>query len=75
MQKPEGFDEDGPIPEAEEGAEKVEQPGIIYLAGRIYLDSNNRWVYESFNHCFTTDKYPNFIEKLAEIFRTGEEDL
>jgi len=45
------------------------------VAGRLFLDDNNRWVYESYNNCFTTDKYPNLVEKIAEIFRTGEEDL
>ena len=75
IQKPEGFDEDGPLPESEDGAANSEPPQIIYVAGRLFLDDNNRWVYESYNNCFTTDKYPNLVEKIAEIFRTGEEDL
>lgn len=74
--KPEGFDEDAPVAESEEGGDGgPKQVNITYVAGRLYLDTNNRWVYEAFNHCFTSDKYPNLIEKLAEIFRTGEEDL
>lgn len=48
---------------------------MTYLAGRIYLDTNNRWVYECFNHFFTSDKQPDLIEKLAEIYRTGDEEL
>lgn len=76
--KPEGFEEDAPAG-GEDGAASDEQaiagPTITYLAGRIYLDENNRWVYECFNHCFASDKYPDLIEKLAEIYRTGDEEL
>jgi hypothetical protein len=44
--KPEGYDEDA-VAQAEDGDSPPAQvPEITYLAGRIYLDVNNRWVYE-----------------------------
>lgn len=73
--KPEGFDEDAPI-NADEGNEDAQAaPQLTYLAGRIFLDTNNRWVYEAYNHTFTSDKFPDLYEKLAEIHQTSEEDL
>ena len=78
IEKPEGFDEDAPVT-AEEGQNQEELeaqlPTITYVAGRIFLDASGRWVYESFNHCFTSDKNPQLIEKIAEIHRTSEEEL
>jgi hypothetical protein len=64
------------VPPAEDGAAEVQEaPTLTYLAGRIFLDKNGRWVYESFNHAFTSDKHPNLVMKLAEIHRTSEADL
>lgn len=57
IEKPEGFDEDAPIDE--ENEDPNSKPKITYVAGRIFLDKNGRWVYESYNHCFTSDKYPD----------------
>jgi hypothetical protein len=74
IQKPEGFDEDA-APGGEDGDASANVPSITYLAGRIFLDTNGRWVYEAFHHCFTSDKYPNLVENLAEIYRTGDEEL
>ena len=75
IEKPEGFDEDAPV-NAEEGEAPPPRVEITYVAGRIFYDeSSGRWVYESLNHVFTSDKYPNLVDKLAEIYRTGEQDL
>ena len=75
VEKPEGFDEDAPVT-VEEGETPPPRVELTYVAGRIYLDeATNRWVYESFNHTFTSDKYPNIVEKLAEIYQSGEADL
>ena len=73
VEKPEGFDEDATV--ASEEAEPASSPSITYIAGRIFLDKNNRWVYESYNQAFTSDKHPTLIEKLAEIHQTGEEEV
>ena len=70
--KPEGFNEDLAH---EEGADESGAPSLSYLVGRIFLDHNNRWVYESYNHTFTSDKFPDLYEKLAEIHQTSEEEL
>ncbi len=75
IEKPEGFDEDAPV-NVEEGEAPPARVELTYVAGRIYLDeSTGRWVYEQLNHVFTSDKHPNIVEKLAEIYRTGESDL
>jgi hypothetical protein len=58
IEKPEGFDEDAPVDEESEEP----KPTITYVAGRLFLDKSGRWVYESYNHCFTTDRYPDLEE-------------
>lgn len=80
VEKPEGFsDEDAQAPnDGDNNGDNTNESSltsVTYIAGRIFLDKNNRWVYESYNHCFTSDKHPNLIEKIAEIHRTGDEDL
>ena len=74
VEKPEGFDEDAQAAASEEGEAPPPRVDLTYIAGRIYFDGS-RWVYEQLNHAFTSDKVPNIVEKLGEIYRTGEEDL
>ena len=64
IEKPEGFDEDAAPDENNE--EPI--PTITYVAGRLFLDTNGRWVYEAYNHCFTSDKIPNLTETLKENY-------
>lgn len=61
VEKPEGFDEDAPVASSEEGTEPAASPSITYVAGRIFLEKNNRWVYECYNQAFTSDKHPTLI--------------
>jgi hypothetical protein len=63
IEKPEGFDEDAPFDE--ENEDPANKPAITYVAARVFLDKTGRWVYESFNHCFTNDRYQNLDETLA----------
>jgi hypothetical protein len=56
IEKPDGFEEDVPIDEENPDAKRNE---IIYVSGRIFLEDSGRWVYESFNHCYTTERYPD----------------
>lgn len=71
IEKPDGFDEDAPIEEDNQD----EKPSITYVAGRLFLERNGRWVYESFNHAFTTDRFPNLSETLGEIYQRSEEEI
>jgi hypothetical protein len=78
IEKPEGFDEDAPIeetPEGEEGEEPQPRVELVYVAGRIFMDKNGRWVYESYNHCYTSDKYPDLGESIADLYRRSEEEV
>jgi hypothetical protein len=74
IEKPEGFDEDAPV---EEGVDPNENPRneIVYVAGRLFYDTNGRWVYESYNHCFTTDRYGDPIGLMAQIYERSEKEL
>lgn len=73
IEKPEGFDEDAPIDE--ENEDYSSKPFITYVAGRIFLEASGRWVYESYNHCFTSDRYPELDETLADMYRRSEEEV
>lgn len=73
IEKPEGFDEDAQIDE--ENEDPAAKPFITYVAGRIFMDTNGRWVYESYNHCFTSDKYPDLVENLIDIYKRSEEEV
>lgn len=77
IEKPEGFEEDVPFDEA--ALEPNELPPArnecVYVAGRLFFDTNGRWVYESFNHCFTTDKYADPIGLMAQIYEKSEKEL
>ena len=73
IEKPEGFDEDAPVDE--ENADQSQKPTITYIAGRLFLERNGRWVYEAYNHCCTSDKIPNLIETLGGIYQRSEEEV
>lgn len=47
IEKPEGFEEDAAPEEVEEGEEEKPRVSLQYVAGRLFLDDNGRWVYES----------------------------
>jgi hypothetical protein len=61
VEKPEGFEEDPPVEEDPDTGDIPPRTEIVYVAGRIFMDTNGRWVYESFNHCFTSDKHPDIV--------------
>jgi hypothetical protein len=67
IEKPDNFDEDAVV-EDENPDEPVQKPFITYVAGRLFLDKNGRWVYEAFNHCFVSDKNPNLVETLGDVY-------
>ncbi len=78
IEKPEGFEEEEAPPEPEEGEEGDAQAKprneLLYLAGRLFQDENDRWIYESYNSCFMTDKHPNIVESLSEINRKAQDE-
>jgi len=45
------------------------------VAGRIFLDDHSRWIYESYNNCFTSDKYPELTSQLVDIYKRSEEEI
>lgn len=74
VEKQEGFDEDAPV---EENPDEEPQPRVelVYVAGRIFMDKNGRWVYESYNHCYTTEKYPDLAATIGDLYKKSEEDV
>jgi hypothetical protein len=41
----------------------------------MFMENNGRWVYESYNHCFTTDKIPDLSATLGELYKRSEEEI
>jgi len=74
IEKPDEFDEDAPVEEDPDEEEPKPRTEVIYVAGRLFLQPNGRWVYESYNHCFTTDKHPDLASSLSEIYKRSEEE-
>ena len=68
IEKPEGFEEDAPTEEDPETGESQPRNELIYVAGRIFMDSSERWVYESYNHVFTSEKYPDIAMTLGSVY-------
>ncbi len=46
----------------------------MYLAGRLFQDENDRWIYESYNSAFTTEKYPDLVATLSELNKKAQEE-
>lgn len=46
---------------------------LVYLAGRLYTNSDKKWIYEQFHNVVTTDKFGNIAEKLAEIYASSRD--
>ena len=64
--------------QAEEDPETGEVPDrneLIYVAGRLKFNENERWVYESYNHVFTSDKFPDIAMTLGDVYRRSEEEV
>lgn len=60
VEKPEGFDEDLPLEEGIDPNDAPPRVEIVYIAGRLFYEKQSgRWVYESYNNCFTSDKFPD----------------
>jgi uncharacterized protein (DUF1501 family) len=38
------------------------------------MDKNNRWVYESYNNCFTSDRQPDLTATLSDIYKRSEHE-
>jgi hypothetical protein len=70
IEKPDGFDEDAHVDD-----ETEEKPSITYVAGRLFLDKSGRWVYESYNHSFTSDRYPDLTETIIDMYKRSEEEV
>lgn len=77
IEKPEGFDEDAPIDEEQVGddGEPLPRTEAVYVAGRIFLDQSGKWIYESYNNCFTSDRLPNLSETLGDLYKRSEEEV
>lgn len=63
----------------DEGAGKAAAT-ITYVAGRIFFDTripNGKWVYESFNHCFSSEKFDNgdVAAHFAGIYQRSEQEF
>lgn len=54
---------------------------FTYVAGRIFFDYNGsgRWVYERFNHCFSSDKFEKdggeIAQSLCDMYQQSEQEL
>lgn len=70
----------------EEGGEEGASSGqskayFTYVAGRIFFDYNGsgRWVYERYNHCFSSDKFEKdggeIAQSLCTMYQQSEEEL
>ena len=70
IDKPEGWTE-----EAEEEGDGPRKE-ITYVAGRLFLERNGRWVYEGYHHCFTNEKVSgDLVETLGAVYQRSEEEV
>ena len=51
------------------------RPEIVYVAGRIFFDEKGKWVYESYNHCFTNDRFADLGSTLSSIYEHSESEV
>lgn len=75
IEKPEGYEEDAPVEEDPDTGEIPERNELTYVAGRIFMDTHGRWVYESYNHCYSSQKVPDLINTLGDIYKRSEEEV
>lgn len=68
---PEGFEEEVPADDDDDVDENApkKRNELVYLAGRLFLDKNGRWVYEGYNVCFNSAEYPNVAKKMAQLYQ------
>lgn len=80
---PTSQEEGGAGDEGEDGGAGKQSiaPQYTYVAGRIFFDhkGNGRWVYESFNHVFASDKFEkeggDLCKLLGEIYSRSEREV
>lgn len=41
---------------------------LTYVHGRLYLNDNKVWVFESYKHCFQEKDYPNLVDSLGKLY-------
>ena len=66
----------------EGGAAPSKGATYTYVAGRIFYDhqgTTGKWVYESYNHCFSSERFENggieLAEELGAIYQRSEEEV
>lgn len=55
------------LPAEDEDAPPVLNP-LAYLHGRLYLDENSKWVFESIKQSFEHKDFPQLAQQLAQIY-------
>ncbi len=78
IEKPEGFEEEA-AEEAEEGEEGEEKEvktrnELIYLTGRLYQNEKDRWIYEGYDQCLTSEQQPDLVKTLGELNKKALEE-
>ena len=70
VNKVEKPDEYNPIIPADEDDENSQprRNDLTYIHGRLYLDENKRWVFESYKHCFQTKDYEDIVASMGKLY-------
>ena len=63
--------------EAEEPAEGTNTPQntLTYVHGRLYVNEQKCWVFESLKTCFQGKDYPDIALTLAELYRDSNQEV
>lgn len=73
IELPEGFEEDQPAEQPEEGEEAPPRKELTYFAGRLLRDGDE-WIYETFGHVFSSEQYPDLATTMAGIYRDAQKE-
>ena len=63
--------------DAEEPAEGTNTPQntLTYVHGRLYVNEQKCWVFESLKTCFQGKDYPDIALTLAELYRDSNQEV
>jgi hypothetical protein len=66
--KPEEYNPFFPVDEEEGENAQPKRNDLTYIHGRLFLDDNKKWVFESYKHSFQTKDYEDIVAQMGKLY-------
>jgi hypothetical protein len=68
IEKPEEYNPIIPAEDEEDGGAPAKRNDLTYIHGRLWLDDNKKWVFESYKDCFQKKDYADIVQSMSKLY-------